>query len=137
VSAEETDATRNLSVPDPNAHIERLIARSSLGTPEAEELRATVSDATAAAIVARSKEMAAARGLSVADLHAVLGALIEAGRGGDEVTFGWTELANDGMSDSTRRELEWHDWTLREVMESPEGDYFLTLRFEPARRPKR
>lgn len=43
---------------DPNRTIEELIAASSLGTPEAVALRATVSDERAAAVVARSKQIA-------------------------------------------------------------------------------
>ena len=40
-------------------HIRELIERSSLGTPDAKALRASVSDETARRIVERAKELAA------------------------------------------------------------------------------
>jgi hypothetical protein len=42
--------------------MERLIERSSLGTPEAKALRATVSDEQVAKVMARVRELEAERG---------------------------------------------------------------------------
>ena len=70
-------------------------------------------------------------GLTVADLHERLGRLVERGRGGDEVTFGWTSVAEIVVTTEARRVLEMADWTLREVRPSADDDWFVNLQFEP------
>lgn len=69
--------------------------------------------------------------ITVADLHAKLAYLVERGRGGDEVTFGWTDGAEVAISDQTRAQLSSSDWSLRDVAWSDDDDYFTTLLFEP------
>lgn len=73
--------------------------------------------------------------VSVADLHAQLAQLVACGRGGDEVTFGWTDAAEAAISEQTREQLQRSDWSLRAVTWSDDADHFTTLQFEPRNHP--